>query len=73
MICCLSILKIHIDYREGYIDTSWHHTSRDLTRCISKFTGLAIIEERSIRRVRRFLISWGQKAPVKHCYVDLSS
>ena len=46
----------------------------DLSRCISKFTGWVIIEELSIRRrLRTFLISWGQKMRVKHCYVDLSS
>ena len=39
-----------------------------------KFTGWAIIEELSIRRrLRTFLISWGLKTRVKHCYVDLSS
>ena len=33
----------------------------------------AIIEELSIRRrLRIFLISWGQKTRVKHCYVELS-
>ena len=41
--------------------------------CKSEFTGWAIIKL-SIRRWRRtFLISWGQKTRVKHCYVDLSS
>ena len=25
------------------------------------------------RRLRRFLTSWGQKTPLKHYYVDLSS
>ena len=40
----------------------------------SWFTGWVIIEELSIRRrLRIFLISWGQKTCVKHCYVDLSS
>ena len=39
--------------------------------CKSEFTGWAIIEELSIRRrLRTFLISWGQKTRVKHCYVD---
>ena len=42
--------------------------------CKSEFTEWAIIEELSIRRrLRTFLISWGQKTRVKHCYVDLSS
>ena len=42
--------------------------------CKSKFIGWATIEELSIsRRLRTFLISWGQKTRVKHCYVDLSS
>ena len=42
--------------------------------CKSEFTGWAIIEELSIRRrLRTFLISWGQKTHVKHCNVDLSS
>ena len=48
----------------------------DLSRYISKlkFTGWAIIEQLSIRRrLRTFLISWGRKTHVKHCYVDLSS
>ena len=46
----------------------------DLSRCISKFTGLAIVEELSIRRrLGTFLISRGQKMRVKHCYADLSS
>ena len=41
---------------------------------ISKSTGWAIIEELSIRRrVRTFLVSWGQTIHVKNCYVDLSS
>ena len=41
---------------------------------ISKSTGWAIIEELSIRRrVRTFLVSWGQTTRVKNCYVDLSS
>ena len=42
--------------------------------CKSELTGWGIIEEWSIRqRLRTFLISWGQKTHVKHCYVDLSS
>ena len=46
----------------------------DLFCCISKFTRWTIIQELSIRRrLRTFLISWGQKTRVKHCYVDLSS
>ena len=39
---------------------------------ISKSIGWAIIEELSIRRrVRTFLVSWGQTTRVKNCYVDL--
>ena len=60
-------------YIYRYISNSWHHISRDLSHCVSKFTGWAIIEKMSIcRRVRTFLISRGQKTRVKHCYVDLS-
>ena len=47
----------------------------DLTQVCkpSEFTGWAIIEELSMRRrLHTFLISWGQKTRVKHCYVDLS-
>ena len=39
----------------------------------SEFTGWAIIELSIRRRLRTFLISWGQKTCVKHCYVDLLS
>ena len=47
---------------------------RDPSCCISKFTGWAVLEELSIRRrVRTFLVSWGQTTRVKYCYVDLSS
>ena len=45
----------------------------DLSRCISKFTGWAIIELSKRRGLHTFLISRGQKTRVKHCYVDLSS
>ena len=52
---------------------AWHFN--DLSQvCKSEFNGWAIIEELSIRRrLRTFLISWGQKTHVKHCNVDLSS
>ena len=73
MICCLSIKKIHIDYREGYIDISWHHIFGDFSRCISKYTGWAIMQELSVQPVRIFRISWWRKARVKHCFVDVSS
>ena len=44
-----------------------HHVSIEIYRW-------AIIEELSIRRrLCIFLISWGQKTRVKHCYVELSS
>ena len=56
-------------YREGDMSSSWHH----ILACISKFTGWTIIKELSIRRrLRTFLISWGQKTHAKHSYVDLS-
>ena len=45
----------------------------DLSHFISKFTGWVIIELSIRRRLRTFLISWGQKTHVKHCYVDLWS
>ena len=55
-----------------YVKFSASHLS-DLARC-KKFTGWAIIEELSIRRrLGIFLIIWGQKTRVKHCYADLSS
>ena len=47
-----------------------------LSPCIIfwQYTGWAIMEELSIRwRVHTFLISWGQKTRVKHCYDDSSS
>ena len=71
------IKKIHIDYQEHhiyiYMSSSWHNILTISPRwCKSEFTGLAIIEELSIRRrLRTFLISWGQKTCVKHCNVDL--
>ena len=58
------------------LSSSWHNilTIFSTSWCISEFTGWAIIEELSIRpRLRTFLISWGKKTRVKHCYVDLSS
>ena len=58
-------IHIHIGYIQHFNDLS--------QVCKSEFTGWAIIEELSIRqRLRTFLISWGQKTRVKHCYVDLS-
>ena len=66
------IYIIYIIYIYEYVKFLASHFS-DLARC-KKFTGWAIIEELSIRwRLRTFLISWGQKMRVKHCYVDLSS
>ena len=60
-----------------YISSFWHHIFAippAENGGISKSTGWAIIEELSIRRrVRTFLVSWGQTTRVKHCYVDLSS
>ena len=45
----------------------------DLSRCIQKFTEWKIMGQLSIRLgVRIFLIGWGQKMCVKHCYVDSS-
>ena len=50
------------------MSSSWHNI---LTISPTRW---AIIEELSIRRrLRTFLISWGQKTCVKHCNVDLSS
>ena len=52
----------------------WHFNDISQVCKPSEFTGWAIIEELSIRRrLHTFLISWGQKTRVKHCYVDLSS
>ena len=68
--------KIHIDYQELYIymSSSWLNILTISPRCASEFTGWAIIEELSIRRrLRTFLINWGQKTHMKHCNVDLSS
>ena len=45
MICCLLIKKIRIDYREGYIDTSWHHIFGDFSRCVSKYTEWSIVHK----------------------------
>ena len=57
-----------------YISRSWHHSFSDLSHCLQNFTGWAVIEELSIRRrFHTFLVSYGQKTRVKHCYVDLSS
>ena len=73
------ISKINIDCREShlyiwiYVEFLASHFN-DLSRCISKFTWWTIMEELSIcRRLRPFLISWGQKTLMKHCYVDWSS
>ena len=61
----------------SYISSFWHHIFAippAENSGISKSTGWAIIEELSIRRrVRTFLVSWGQTTRVKNCYVDLSS
>ena len=65
-------VTIYIIYIYEYVKLSASRFS-DLAR-YKKITGWAIIEELSIRRrLRIFLISWGQKTHVKHCYVDLSS
>ena len=45
-------------------------TFNDLFRCISKFTGWAIIELSICQGLRTFLISRGRKMRVKHCYAD---
>ena len=64
------VISIHIKIHVQFLTSHFN----DLSRCISKFTGWAIIEELSIRRrLRTFLINQGQKARVKHCYVGLSS
>ena len=65
-------------YIERYMSSFWHHIlaiSPAICRNgSSKFNGWTIIEELSIRRrLRTFMISWGQKTRVKHCYVNLSS
>ena len=61
----------------SHISSFWHHIFAippAENSGISKSTGWAIIEELSIRRrVRTFLVSWGQTTRVKNCYVDLSS
>ena len=61
----------------SYISSFWHHIFAIPpveNSGISKSTGWAIIEQLSIgRRVRTFLVSWGQTTRVKNCYVDLSS
>ena len=61
----------------SYISSFWHHIFAippAENSGISKSTGWAIIEELSIRRrVRTYLVSWGQTTRVKNCYVDLSS
>ena len=71
--------KIRIDYREGDIYI-YIYVYRCRVLCITLFRisieiyRWAIIEELSIRRrLRIFLISWGQKTRVKHCYAELSS
>ena len=72
-------IEKHIDFREGdiyeYMSSSWYHVLViSPAGCISKFTSWAIIEELSVRRrLRTFLINWGRKTCVKHCYVELSS
>ena len=56
-----------------YIENSWHHIFCDLSHYIQKYTEWKIMEQLSIRLgVRIFLIGWGQKTCVKHCYVDSS-
>ena len=61
----------------SYISSFWHHIFAippAENSGISKSTGWALIEKLSIRRrVRTFLVSWGQTTCVKNCYVDLSS
>ena len=64
--------------RERHMSSFWHHIlaiSPAVCRNGSlKLTGWAIIEELSIRRrLHTFVINWGQKTRVKHCYVNLSS
>ena len=73
-------INIYIDiyiWIYSYILSYWHHIFAippAENSGISKSTGWAIIEELSIRRrVRTFLVSWGQTTRVKNCYVDLSS
>ena len=64
-------------YIYSFISSFWHNIFAippAENNGISKSTGWAIIEEMSIRRrVRTFLVSWGQTTRVKNCYVDLSS
>ena len=70
--CLMAQLNTTID-AYMYIDFLASY-SNDLFRCISKFTGWAIMEELSIRRRGHiFLIIWGRTKRVKHCYVDLAS
>ena len=69
MICCLSTKKIHMIIERVIAIYSFFS---DLSRGISKFTGWPIIELSIRRRVRTFVISWGQTTRVKHCCVNLS-
>ena len=58
-------LYVYIYINKVYVEFLASHF-RDLSCCISKFTGWAIIEELSICRwPRTFRISWGQKNACK--------
>ena len=58
--------------RETYVEFLASHFS-DISRCLSKFTGWAMIEELSIRRrLRTFVISLGHKTRAKHFHINLS-
>ena len=60
------VVSIYIDFLASIFS--------DLSCGLSKIAGWAKIKAISIcRRVRKCLISWGQKTHVKHYNVDLSS
>ena len=63
------LIYIYMIYIYIHISSSFLHNIFAIPPAESKFTGWAIMEELSIhRRVRTFLISWGQKTRVWHCY-----
>ena len=69
--------KINIDYRKGYIDI-YIDIYRDLGFIFLRSLPLYIEiyragDNRRTVDTSTFLISWGLKTHVKHCYVDLSS
>ena len=56
-----------------YVEFLVPHFS-DLSRCISKFTGWAMVEETvDTWKILHISDQFGTKTRVKYCYVDLSS